>query len=78
MRSMIPLSQLQPGQKGLVREIKGDGLIRRRLLDLGLVPNTVVEVMRRSPLGDPTAYRIRGAVVALRREEAGQVIMKPW
>jgi len=43
---------------------------RRRLLDLGVIPGTVVAAEMRSPAGDPVAYRIRGALVALRREQA--------
>lgn len=46
---------------------------RRRLLDLGFVPGTAVEVEMVSPAGDPTAYRVRGTVVALRREQAGLI-----
>ena len=46
---------------------------RRRMLDLGLIPGTRVDVDIRSPAGDPTGYRIRGAVIALRREQAEQI-----
>lgn len=46
---------------------------RRRLLDLGFVPGTLVEVEMVSPAGDPTAYRVRGSVLALRREQASLI-----
>lgn len=46
---------------------------RRRMLDLGLIPGTEVQAEIRSPAGDPTGYRIRGAVIALRKEQADQV-----
>ena len=46
---------------------------RRRMLDLGLIPGTEIQAEIRSPAGDPTGYRIRGAVIALRREQADQV-----
>jgi len=49
------------------------GVERRRLLDLGVVPGTVVSAELRSPGGDPTAYRIRGAMIALRRAQADLV-----
>lgn len=49
------------------------GVERRRMLDLGLVPGTEVRVVRPAPGGDPVAYRIRGAVVALRRQQAEQI-----
>lgn len=67
------LDKLAPGRKALVESLETQGLTRRRLLDLGLVPGTVVESIQRSPLGDPTAYRIRGAVIALRSEEGRRV-----
>ncbi|MGB9826140.1 MAG: FeoA family protein [Desulfofundulus sp.] len=71
----IPLSELPIGQWGRVLSLSARGMTRYRLLDLGLVPDTPVQAVRRSPLGDPTAYRIRGALIALRREEAGQVLV---
>lgn len=70
-----PLSALRPGEEAEVVRLTGDGLRRRRLLDLGLVPGTRVAVVRCSPSGEPTAYAIRGAVVALRREDAAQVLV---
>jgi ferrous iron transport protein A len=47
------------------------------MLDLGLVPGTIVESVRRSPAGDPTAYIIRGAVIALRSEESSKIFVNP-
>lgn len=73
----LPLSELPIGQWGRVVSLKARGMTRCRLLDLGLVPDTLVQAVRRSPLGDPIAYRIRGALIALRREEAGQVLVTP-
>ncbi len=49
------------------------GLERRRFMDLGILPGTVIEMETRSPGGDPTAFRIRGALIALRREQAAQI-----
>jgi DtxR family Mn-dependent transcriptional regulator len=69
------LSSLQPGGRtrvvGLSPACRGQE--RRRLLDLGFVPGTLVEVDMVSPAGDPTAYRVRGSVVALRREQANLI-----
>ena len=66
------LSDLEPGERGRVTAISRAcrGSERRRLLDLGLTPDTVVTAEFKSPGGDPTAFRIRGAVIALRREQA--------
>ncbi|MEW5982889.1 MAG: metal-dependent transcriptional regulator [Acidobacteriota bacterium] len=66
------LAGLKPGERGRVVEISPAcrGPERRRLMDLGFVPGTIVDVDLVSPAGDPTAYRLRGSVVALRREQA--------
>ena len=66
------MSALQPGEAAQVTGISAlcRGLERRRLLDLGIVPGTFVEAELRSPSGDPTAYRVRGGLLALRREQA--------
>lgn len=71
------LACLPVGRKGTVLDIQATGNTRRRLLDLGLVPGTVVEAIRRSPMGDPTAYKIRGAVIALREEDGNTVLVRP-
>lgn len=69
------LADLRPGERGRVIALAPAcrGAERRRLLDLGFVPGTEVEVDLVSPLGDPTAYRVRGTLVALRREQAGMI-----
>jgi DtxR family Mn-dependent transcriptional regulator len=54
------------------------GLERRRLMDLGILPGTSITSEMRSPTGDPTAYRIRGAVIALRQEQANLIYVKRW
>lgn len=74
----IPLSSLSIGEKGIVKNLKSEGLIRRRLLDLGLVNNTIVEPLHKSPFGDPVAYLIRGAVIALRSEVASTILIKKF
>jgi ferrous iron transport protein A len=50
-----------------------DGVMRRRLLDLGFVPGAVVEVIRKSPLGDPMAFRVSQTTIALRKEESMRI-----
>lgn len=75
--AICTLARLPVGRKGTVLDIQTTGNARRRLLDLGLVPGTVVEVVRRSPIGDPTAYKIRGAVIALREEDGDAVRVRP-
>jgi DtxR family transcriptional regulator, Mn-dependent transcriptional regulator len=69
------LSNLRPGDRAKVLGMTPAcrGAERRRLLDLGFVAGTPVEVEMVSPAGDPTAYRVRGTVIALRREQAGLI-----
>jgi Fe2+ transport system protein FeoA len=67
------LDQLAQGDAASVVRITSAGAERRRMLDLGILPGTRIEVIAHSPLGDPTAYRIRGSVVALRREQAQRI-----
>ena len=72
----MTLANLELGQSGVVRELKCEGLSRRRMQDLGLVPGTAVEAVMESPGGDPTAYRVRGALIALRQKEAKEVFIE--
>lgn len=72
----IPLYRLPVGKKAKVMRLLNNGLSRRRLLDLGLIPESIVETERYSPSGNPIAYNIRGSVIALRREETQNVIVK--
>lgn len=72
----IPLSSLPLGEKCKVKKLVSDGLLRRRLLDLGLIDDTVVESLQKSPSGDPVAYLIRGAVIALRSEAASMILVE--
>ncbi|MGE5508299.1 MAG: FeoA domain-containing protein [Chitinophagales bacterium] len=67
------LRDLPVGSRAIVSSITAQGLVRRRLLDLGLVPGTEVAALRKSPLGDPTAFAIRGATIALRSEDSATV-----
>ena len=66
----MTLDELQTGARGMVCEVGGSGAFRRRLLELGLLPGTVVERTGQAPLGDPLAFRVRGAVLAIRRRDA--------
>ncbi len=72
----IPLSALPLGKKCKVKKLISDGILRRRLLDLGLIDDTVVESLQKSPSGDPVAYLIRGAVIALRGEVASMILVE--
>ncbi len=69
------LSALSVGEEGCVRALLCDGGIRRRLLDIGLIPGTKVVCIGRSPLGDPRAYSVRGKTVAVRAVDAAKIII---
>ena len=68
--SEYSVGALRVGQSAYVAEIQADEAMRRRLLDLGLIRGTRVTCTAKSPAGDPAAYLIRGAVIALRGRDA--------
>lgn len=69
----IQLSRLTEGQTAAVRQLEQEDSMRRRLLDLGMIPGTVVKCLRVAPAGSPVIYEIRGAMVALRIRDAEKV-----
>lgn len=69
------LNNLPEGKFARVAEVLADGSMRRRLLDLGLIEGTRVECVRKSPYGDPIAYFIRGATIALRTEDSAKIMV---
>lgn len=71
----IPLYEVGVGSRAEIFKLLSTGLPRRRMLDLGIIPGTYVSVIRKSPLGDPVAYNIRGASIALREEESKQILV---
>lgn len=70
MNELFSLCALDVGQSAYVTQVEAESAMRRRLLDIGLIPGTRVTCMAKSPSGDPAAYRIRGAVIALRGTDA--------
>lgn len=70
------LSELKPKERGTIVKVGGHGLVRRRILDMGVVPGTEVEVVKVAPLGDPVALLIRGYHLSLRKEEAREIFVE--
>ncbi|MCA9996836.1 MAG: metal-dependent transcriptional regulator [Anaerolineales bacterium] len=72
------LTEVVVGETAVVAQISPlcRGAERRRFMDLGILPGTVIKAEMRSPSGDPTAYRIRGAVIALRKEQSNMIYVK--
>jgi ferrous iron transport protein A len=73
--SELPLNRLPIGCAAKVTHLAAGGALRRRMLDLGIVEGTVVEPLFRSPSGNPVAYRIRGAVIALRADASRSILV---
>lgn len=69
------LNKLETGEKAIVKQVNISGIMKRRLLDLGLIPGTEVSCMLKSPSGDPVAFLIRGAVIALRTEDSRNIVV---
>jgi Fe2+ transport system protein FeoA len=72
-----PLGRLQPGERGVITRLEGDPSVVRRLMELGLVPGTEVEVVRFAPLRDPVELRVRGVHLSIRRSEAARIHVAP-
>jgi ferrous iron transport protein A len=71
------LSETKPGQIVQVSSLAGQSSFRRRLLELGLVPGTRVELVRVAPLGDPIELLVRGASLSIRKAEASAITVEP-
>jgi Fe2+ transport system protein A len=71
----IPLNQLSMGIKAIVSSLNANGPARRRMLDLGVIDGTEIEPLYKSPSGNPIAYRIRGAVIALRSDVSDKILV---
>ena len=67
------LSELKPGEKGVISKVTGDREIRRRLLDMGLTRGTEIIVVRKAPLGDPVEFLLKGYNLSLRKRESENV-----
>ncbi|MGI6279249.1 MAG: FeoA family protein [Acutalibacteraceae bacterium] len=76
MNSYCTLNDIKPGQHAVIQKINSTGSMRRRLLDIGLIESTEVECIGRSPGGDPSAFLIRGAVIAIRSEDCNNILIK--
>lgn len=70
---MINLNKISVGNFVKVETLSATGMLRERMLALGLTKGAKVEVIRKGPSGDPTVYNIRGAMIALRNEEAALI-----
>lgn len=73
--NQLPLNQLPIGKTARVVSLASDGAVRRRMLDLGIINGTEIEPLYKSPSGNPIAYLIRGAVIALRLDVSSKIMV---
>ena len=67
------INDLQIGQCGKITEVGGEGPLRLRLLDMGLIPGTRICLQKVAPMGDPIQIQLRGYELTIRREDAGMI-----
>ena len=72
----VPLSSLQPGQRGKIAGFDLEGSVKGRVMEMGVTKGTTVEVVRFAPLGDPVEIKVRGYHLTLRKHEAEQIWVK--
>ena len=71
----MKLEELPIGQIATIKSVGGEGALRCRLLDMGLIPRTKVEVCKVAPMGDPIEIRLRGYELTIRKEDAKKIEM---
>jgi len=69
----MTLSELKPGQSGKITAVHGEGALRLRLLDMGLIPKTTVKLLKIAPMGDPIEITVRGYELTLRKEDSQKI-----
>ena len=72
----MTLRDLPIGKSGLVVTVGGEGVLRRRLLEMGITPRTTVTVKKAAPMGDPIELLLRGYVLSLRLEDAEKITIE--
>lgn len=77
MHDLITLNQLKIGEKGRIHALQLEPTLHHRFVDLGLIPNTIIECVGKSPHNDPCAYLIRGAIIALRQKDCANIQLYP-
>lgn len=73
----MTLDELEIGREAVITKVGGEGALRCRLLDMGLIPKTKVQVRKVAPMGDPIELRIRGYELTIRKEDAGKIEVEP-
>lgn len=71
----MTLRDLRPGQSGIVNNVEVEGIMRRRLLDMGVTPGVEIQVDKVAPFGDPMEVHLRGYALSLRKHDAENIIL---
>lgn len=77
-KNILTLDKIMLGNKARIINVNGDAEIKRRLLDLGIAPNSIIKSEFKSPFNDPVAYLIKGTTIALRLEDARNIVVESY
>ena len=69
----MTLAELEIGKEAMIVSVGGEGILRRRILDMGLTPRTRVKIVKIAPMGDPLEMTVRGYSLTLRKEDAAKI-----
>lgn len=72
----MTLDKLKTGSTAIIKSIGGEGALRRRLLDMGLTPNTTVMVRKVAPMGDPIELHLRSYELTIRKDDAMKIVIQ--
>ncbi len=72
----MTLDKLGVGKKAVISAVGGEGALRCRLLDMGLIPGTTVTVVKIAPLGDPIELSLRGYALSIRKDDASKITLE--
>lgn len=72
----MTIDDLKIGQSGVIDTVGGEGALRLRFLDMGLIPGTKVLLQKVAPMGDPIQIQVRGYELTIRREDARKITLK--
>ncbi len=72
----MTLDNLKTGKSAVISEVGGEGALRCRLLDMGLIPGTTVTVVKIAPLGDPIELSLRGYELSIRKDDAKKITLE--
>lgn len=76
MNNEISLSKVNLNKEYIIVKILLDENIKQRIYDLGLIENTIIKAVYKSPFNDPVAYLVRGAIIAIRNKDANNIIVR--